>query len=215
MKIPVTRIIAIWAMLVGLGVFSLIIADAAFGKNNPRPVLDEAAAYVAGKPVNTYCQTDQTEWNDYLSSVWNLDGNWVNGYTMPWRDNTIYINPKTCYTLLFHLESEWRDPKLFGYALHTFIHEAVHQQGNGVYDEHLTDCIALTYTRDVAVRYFKVPEMETYTYTYLKYKWIKGRYKLVPAKIVKTEPSRFLRDAVFYAQVAHNIAPPPYSGECK
>jgi hypothetical protein len=166
---------------------------------------------VAGKPINTYCQTSQEEWDEYLWSDWRMIGSLINGYTMPWKDNTIYISPRVCLTLLLYLENDWRHAELFGRALHTLIHEAVHQQGNGNYDEHDVDCKALTLTKDVATRFFNVPETEKYTYTYLRHG---SNGRMIPTTFSKVEPSKFLRDAVFAAQVQHNVAGPPYSGEC-
>lgn len=190
---------------------ALFFASTAGAADRPHPTLDAAASYVAGKPVHTFCQTSQHEWDDYLWNEWGLWGSMVNGYTMPWKDTTIYLSPRICLTLLLYLEDDWRDTRLFGTALHTLIHEAVHQQGSGNYDEHDTDCKSLTYTRDVAMRFFNVPEQERYTYTYLRH----GKNgRLIPTKFSKVEPSKFLRDVVFYAQVAHNTAPAPYSGEC-
>lgn len=205
------NVFATCAMILFLSAFFLIIADAAFGKNNPRPTFDAAASYIAGKPVSVYCEDDQIIWDDYLWNDWSLIGSQVNGYTKPWAEQVTYLSPRVCLTLLLYLENDWRDAILFGRALHTFIHEAVHLRGNGIYDEHLTDCITLTKVREVAMKFFKVPESEKYTYSYLKYN---KRGKLVSAKISKVEPSKFLRDLIWASQVQHNTAPAPYSGDC-
>lgn len=209
MRTRVTRTLALWAMCVGLGIFSLIVADAAFGKNNPHPTLDAVASYIAGEPLTAYCETDQTAWDEELYK-WGYFGSQVRGYTKIWGERVVYLSPRVCLSLHLALDYGWEDAKHVGTAIHTLIHEAVHQQGEGNYDEHLTDCISLNYTEEIAIKFFKMPPMKKYTYTYLKY----VNAKLVPTKMTKVEPNKYLRDVVQWAVISHNTAGPPYSGAC-
>jgi hypothetical protein len=153
-------------------------ALAAPAANRSDPRLDTIASAVAGHPVNVWCEDNATDWGaGPAPTVW--------GYTYPPpSSNTIHVSPWICMNLHTVLDTTNRD-ELAMYAvaaaIHTLVHESVHQRGgiygdcyaNGPTDmgcEGRTDCMALTLDVAVAVDYFGFVRTIT-TRTAATYKW--------------------------------------------
>jgi hypothetical protein len=204
-------------------------ALAAPAANRSDPRLDTIASAVAGHPVNVWCEDNATDWGaGPAPTVW--------GYTYPPpSSNTIHVSPWICMNLHTVLDTTNRD-ELAMYAvaaaIHTLVHESVHQRGgiygdcyaNGPTDmgcEGRTDCMALTLDVAVAVDYFGfVRTITTRTAATYKWAWQTVHHKRKRVRIIRTIAftqaisSPELDAFRWYTQAIHNGLPVQYQGDC-
>lgn len=125
-------------MLVAL-LAALTLVPAGFTEN---PVLDARAAYIAGKPVQVLCATNDSSWQTFLqeNSIRPPDGI-ANGYTPVIGGSIIYLAPETCSPILVRLARRTPNLETLGATLDTLVHESIHARGNA--DEGQTECAAI------------------------------------------------------------------------
>jgi hypothetical protein len=134
-------------------VVALALPVSATAGNAPHSTLDNAASFVAGKPVSVYCEYSWSAWLKFFADR-GRDGSTVNGYTNI-NSPVVYVSPAVCETL--HGLIGQRDIGAYhaALALLTLAHEAQHQRG--VLDEGAADCAALAQVGALAVSYFGIP----------------------------------------------------------
>jgi hypothetical protein len=106
------------------------------------PVISARAAYVAQKPVNVYCATTTSAWQDFLVAenepADSLD---AHGLTTTVGGTDAYIDAEGCATLHRRLRGLTVSLPILGAVLDVVTHEAIHMRGTA--DEGQTECASI------------------------------------------------------------------------
>ncbi len=103
------------------------------------PELASRAAVIAGKPVNVYCATSDTEWRAYEATL-STPGDY-RGNTPVIGGTETALRPAVCGPLLKKIRGQSVPIGSFSISLFTLAHESEHMKG--IADEHQADCAAL------------------------------------------------------------------------
>jgi hypothetical protein len=179
------------------------LAATASASNAPDARLDQLATKVAGHPVSVWCESS---WQDWVDVERLLPGSPdLYGFTIPTHSNVVYLQPTVCETLHVLLANNYYDTGDYwtAIAIHTLVHESLHQKGFA--DEGATDCAALALDPSVDAQF--VPE------TYTSSKWVRMKKRLVRRKVTAANPD-FARLVSWQHWFHNNAFPPEYRGGC-
>lgn len=188
-------------------VLTLMIASAR-AANNPSPVLDAAASYVAGHPVSVWCETS---WSDWLTMTANNGVSEAGGFTRA-ETPVVYLAPDVCEELHALVGKEDVGSFFAADAILTLTHESVHQRG--VMDEAVTDCTALGMVSQMATTFFSIPKTVVQQYVKLAYKRVAGKRVRVSSIGTRYVANPFLARLVKDATRWHDAKPAQYHGSC-
>lgn len=134
---------------VALALAVLVYAPAADAANVATPKMRAVASWAAGKPIDVWCENDETEWTRLSASV-GFSVPPSGGYALLGTPN-IYLSPSTCRRL-----SGGPNGTRFSIGLSTLLHESAHQRWN-TRDEALAECAARVLLYSALNRFWKVP----------------------------------------------------------
>lgn len=115
-------------------------------------VLEPAAGYVAGKPVEVWCAAATSGWRAFVTAKLGA-GTLANGWTVA-GTSSIYLSADVCPPLRGALRGEPQYVPALAATIEAITHEAIHDRGE--LDEGVTDCDAMHEMPGVAVRFFHV-----------------------------------------------------------
>ena len=186
----------------------LVIAPAARAGNNPSPVLDAAATYVAGHPVSVWCETSWSDWLKEASQAGVSDAGAFTRVGTP----VVYVAPDVCEELHALVGKEDVGTFFAADAILTLTHEAVHQRG--ITDEAQTDCTALSMVSQMATTFFGITKTVAQQRIVYAYKRYAGKRIRVPTLVTKYVANTYLARLVKDATRWHAAKPQQYHGSC-
>ncbi len=201
--------------LLGVLVMGLALVSAATAGNWTLPQADAFASEIAGKPVQTYCESDWASWDQFAYSN-NIVGHHLLGMT--WLDQPIvYVNPSVCEALHMAVDlgpAGYRDAGMAYYAqaILTLTHEAVHQRG--VEDEGQTECAALPLALPAAVKHLGLPATVKQTKLVRQRVKVKGKWTTKLVQKTVTVPNPDLTRVDQWIKAYHASAPAEYKTVC-
>lgn len=209
-----------WLLLVGLTA-ALFVPGVGHGANLPHPRLDQVASEIAGKPATVHCESSEDEWNNGWAQLgmvgWQLWGVSHND------TSEVVLSPRVCHTLRVALDHDHvaAGPYMMSRALHTLVHESVHQRG--IADEAVTECLTMPLIKGVAVRHFGYKRQKVVTRLVKKIKVVTVRFGKqirrvrVPTMVERrtTAPNPELQALLAWVDGWHLSLPPEYhKGAC-
>jgi hypothetical protein len=115
-------------------------------------VLEPAASYVAGKPIEVWCATSVSAWHSYEIATYGVVGS-EHG-SAPFGGSVIYLDTEECPPLRQQLSAGGVYVPTLAATVEIITHESIHARGER--NEGVTDCDAMHEMPGVAVRFFHV-----------------------------------------------------------
>jgi hypothetical protein len=197
------RALIIVAAVAAIAAFA---APAVSAASAPDSRLDALASSIAGHPVTVWCESSWGDWIHTGDSI-NVDFSDLLGFTNQ-TSTTIYISPGVCETWHVLLNNSYIDSGDFwtALAIHTLVHESVHQRG--IADEGAADCTALQLDPAVDGK-FVAP-----TFTVSRQVAVgSGKNRRIVTRKVTVANQDYQR-VVAWQHFFHKTAPPEYQGGC-